>query len=118
MCGYIRFMCDHDDGLALLVQLIYQRHDLLAGFTVQVAGGFICKQYRRVAHQCPCNSNTLALPARQLVGSGIEAITQANGTPAEDGKVSIVLDDTAFSALSGISNWSVRYSPTAMSCDR
>jgi hypothetical protein len=78
MCGYVRFVRDHNDGLALLVQLIYQRHDLLAGFTVQVAGGFIRQQYRRVAHQCPCNSNTLALPARQLVGPGIEAITQAN----------------------------------------
>src|SRR5437868_1231314 len=44
-----RVVGDHDDGLAMLaVERLQQRQHVLGGLPVQVAGGFVADQQRRV----------------------------------------------------------------------
>src|SRR2546429_6707567 len=42
----VGFMGDQHDGLAGVMQLLEQPHDLLAGGGVEVAGGLVCQQDR------------------------------------------------------------------------
>ena len=43
--GDVRLMRDEDDGDAVaLVQVAEQRHDLLAGMGIEIAGWFVCQQ--------------------------------------------------------------------------
>src|SRR5437879_1849793 len=63
----VGFMGDQYDGLAGVVQLLEQPHDLLAGGGVEVAGRLVRQQDRGVVHERPRDRHPLALPARQLV---------------------------------------------------
>ena len=74
----ISLMRDNNDGLALVVELIDQRHNFPAGLAVQVTGGLIGQQNGRMTDQGAGNGYPLALPAGELVGQGIQAVSQAN----------------------------------------
>ena len=62
--GDIVLVSDQDDGVALLVEALEQRHDFVAGGGVEVAGGLVGQQDRRVVHQGPGDRDTLPLAAR------------------------------------------------------
>ena len=62
--GDIVLMRHQHDGIALLVQLREQRHDVVAGGGIERAGGLVGQQKRRMVHQRPGDGHALALPAR------------------------------------------------------
>ena len=67
-------MRDHDESYLLIFgQLQHTVQYLLAGFRVQVAGGFICKNYLRVADKCAGDANALLLAAAHLGGQVVGA---------------------------------------------
>src|SRR5437879_6066797 len=61
-------MCHENNGVPLLVEILEERHDLLARFRIQVASGFVRQDDRRVVHERPCNRDALPLAAGTLVG--------------------------------------------------
>ena len=69
---------DHDDGAALLVQLLEQGHHLPAGLLIQRAGGLVGQQDRGVAHQRPGDGHALLLAAGELVGVVVHAVGKAH----------------------------------------
>ena len=69
---------DQDDRAALAVQLREERHDLLAGLGVEVAGGLVGQQDRGRIDQRPGNGHALALAAGEFVGLVQHAIEQAH----------------------------------------
>ena len=64
--GDIRFMRHHDDGDAMIVQLLKNSHDFDAGAAIEISGRLISKQYFRFVDQGPRNRDTLLLPAGKL----------------------------------------------------
>src|SRR5436190_11371239 len=70
----IEFMCYKHNRVALAVQALKKRHDFNAGGRVQVAGGFVGEQNRRVIDQRSRDRNTLALTAREFVRLMIHAL--------------------------------------------
>src|SRR5437660_12616406 len=65
LCDIV-FMRDHDDGIALRMQAVHERHDLVASLGVQVAGGLIGQDDRRIVDESARNGHTLALTAGEL----------------------------------------------------
>ena len=61
---------DHDDGGAGLVEFVQQSHDARAGHGVQVAGGLVGEEQRRVADHGAGDRDPLALTAGELVSGG------------------------------------------------
>ena len=79
LTGEVRSVGHHHNGSALMVQVFQQRHYLLAGFTVQVAGGLIGQDDGRIVRLRPCNRHALLLAAGELVGEVVQAISQPYG---------------------------------------
>ena len=78
--GDVGFVRDqHDGDAALDVQALEQAHHLDAGPRVEVAGGLVGEQDRRVVDQRARNRHALLLAARQLVGMMAEPIAEADG---------------------------------------
>ena len=65
--GDVLFVRNDDDGVALLAKLVEEPHDVLAGFGIQIAGGFVCKDDRGSCHECASDSDALALTAGKFV---------------------------------------------------
>ena len=61
--GTIRAVGYHDDGHPLLVESVEQLHDFPAGFGVEVAGGFIGQQNRRLVNDGAGDGNALIFSA-------------------------------------------------------
>ena len=76
--GDVRFVGDHDDGQALVVELLEQGQDLDAGARVQVAGGLVGQQQRGLGDQGAGDGDPLLLTARELVGLVVAAVAQAH----------------------------------------
>src|SRR6266481_5877964 len=77
--GDVRLVGDQNYGVALLVQLREQGHDLIAGLRIQVAGGFVGQDDRGLIDQGAGNGNALTLAAGELVRLVIHARSQVNG---------------------------------------
>src|SRR5262245_35666696 len=65
--GDVALVGDDDDGVAVLVKLLEQPHDLLARGRVQVPRGLVGEQDRGAHDQGAGDGHALALPAGQLV---------------------------------------------------
>jgi len=77
--GDIVFVCDeHHRDVSLPVQLLEDAHHFNAGFRVEVPGGFVCQENRRLVDERSGNGHALLLTAGQLVGMVIGAILQAD----------------------------------------
>jgi hypothetical protein len=77
--GGLGVVRDHHDGLAeFAVQLVQQVQHLGGGHAVEVAGGFVGDDQRRVGHQCAGNGHALLLAAGELVGVVVHAVGQAD----------------------------------------
>ena len=83
--GDLRLMGDHDDGHALLIELLEDLHNLLAGFGVQCAGGFVRQQHLGVVHNRSGNGHTLALTAGKLGGLKVDPVAQAHSLQSFSG---------------------------------
>src|SRR5690606_9533969 len=59
----IGYMMSEEDHGHNALQLVHRPGKLLSSLLVQIAGGFIEDQYAWALEQCPCNRDTLALPA-------------------------------------------------------
>ncbi|MNC55031.1 hypothetical protein D3C75_1045420 [compost metagenome] len=60
-------MSNHYNSLVeFLTHLFQQYKHFLAGFAVEIAGGLISKDNRRLGSECPGNSNTLLLSPREV----------------------------------------------------
>ena len=74
---HIRIVCDHDNGqVELFVQFGDQGEDLLAGDTVEVAGGFVGEEEAGTGHEGAGNGDALLLAAGKLVGQVIQPVPQ------------------------------------------
>src|SRR5580704_18926327 len=67
ICSDVRFMRHEDARIALFVQARKERHNFFSCLGVQITGGLVCKQDRRIVDQRPGDSYALALPSRQFV---------------------------------------------------
>src|ERR1700722_2475206 len=76
--GDVRLMRHEDDRIALLVEARKERHNFFSCLGVQITGGLVCKQDRRIVNQGPGNSYALALPSRQFVWFVHHAIGQVH----------------------------------------
>ena len=62
-----------DDGVALGVELVEQAHNLYRSFGVEVSGGLVGEDDAGLVDEGAGNGDTLALPARELVGLVVHA---------------------------------------------
>src|SRR5437868_8147146 len=69
----------YDDGVALRVQAVHQCHDLVSGLGIQVAGGLVGQDDRRVIDERARNRNALALTAGELIRLVHHAVFKVNG---------------------------------------
>jgi len=74
----IEFVGDHDDGDALIVQLLEYTHDLDAGLGVQISSRFIGQEQGGPVHQSAGDGYALLLAARKLVWMMIGAFAEAD----------------------------------------
>jgi hypothetical protein len=66
--GDVGLVRDEDDGVALGVKVVEERHDLDRGLRVEVAGGFVGQDDGRAIDECTGNGDALTLAAGELVG--------------------------------------------------
>ena len=76
--GNFRLVGNHHNGDALLVELLENLHNLLAGFCIQGAGGLVGQQHLGVVHNGAGNGHPLALAAGELGGLKIHPVPQAH----------------------------------------
>ncbi len=69
---------DEDDGVAGLVELVEEGHDLFRCLRIEVAGGFVGEKNRRPVDQRPGHRHPLSLAAGQFVGLVFDAVGQSN----------------------------------------
>src|SRR5438045_3328098 len=78
MVGDVALVGDHDDRVALAVQLLEQPHDLLAGGGVEVAGGLVREQDGGTHDQRAGDGHALALAAGELARLVVHAVAQVH----------------------------------------
>ena len=78
MPGDVLLVRDDNDGVALLRELLEQRHDFLAGLGIEIAGRFVRQQDGRLVHQRAGDGHALALAAGKFVGLVMNAVGQAD----------------------------------------
>src|SRR5262249_5991163 len=62
--GRMRVVCHHDDRLSVLViKRVQQIQDLVACFTIEIAGWLVTEEQRRIGHDRPCDPDALFLAA-------------------------------------------------------
>src|ERR1039458_525815 len=61
---------DENNGIALLMQAIQERHNFQAGLGVKVTCGLVGEKDRRIVHQRAGDSHPLPLASGELVGLG------------------------------------------------
>src|ERR1043166_4908064 len=77
--GGVRVVRDHDDGLAMLaIERLKQIQNLVAGFAVQIARGFVAEQQSRVGDNRARDAHSLLLAPGELAGIMSCAMGQAD----------------------------------------
>ena len=75
----LRVVGDHDDGhVLLLVDLVEERHDLVAGLLVEVAGRLVGEQERRIVAERTRHGHALAFAAGKLCGTVAETVAETD----------------------------------------
>ena len=67
MRGDLVFMGDKQQCLTFVMQVVKQLHNLSRSMAVQITCGLIAQQNGWLGDQGPSDSDTLSLPARQLI---------------------------------------------------
>src|SRR5690348_8177723 len=76
--GHVRLVRDHDHGLALFVEALEDREDLRARPGVEIPGGLVGQDHRRVVEEGARDGDTLLLTTRQLARLVRDAIAEAD----------------------------------------
>src|SRR5438128_483020 len=76
--GYVRLVGDHDDGLAQVVQALEDRQDLGARPRVEVSGGLVGEDHRRVVEERACDRDALLLAAGELARPVVYAVAETD----------------------------------------
>ena len=76
MAGHVHIVGDQNDGVALSVQLLEDRHHLLAALAIQCAGRFIGEDHFAAIGQRPGDTDPLLLTAGELARGMVAAIGQ------------------------------------------
>ena len=76
--GDVVLVGHQDDGVAFGVQTIEQRHDLVAGLGVEIAGRFVGEDDGGLVDQSAGDGHALALSAGEFVGLVVHAVGQAD----------------------------------------
>ena len=71
-------MCNHQEGLSPSHKLLERVNDAIGGLAVQVSGGLVPHQQRRIIGQRPGNGRPLLLTARERVGKLVCLVGQAH----------------------------------------
>src|SRR3989344_3349395 len=82
--GVLLLMRDHDDGLALLVQVLKYFHNPPRGLVVEVGGRLVGKKDFRLVRYGARYRDALLFAPRKLARQGMEAVSEA-GAPARAG---------------------------------
>src|SRR5262249_9093089 len=62
--GRMRVVCHHDDRLAVLaIKRVLEIQDLVAGFTIEVAGWLVAEEQHRIGDDRPRDADALFLAA-------------------------------------------------------
>ena len=80
----VGFVSHQDDGVAVLMQLVKQRHDFGAGGGVQVPGRLISQDEGRIVDQRAGDRDSLALAAGELIGPMIDSFSELDGLKGLD----------------------------------
>lgn len=78
MCQALIVGDQHQGGAAFLVQFEQQVADVLAGMSIEVAGGFIGKQHIGFGGKCPGDRHALLLTTGKLARRMTQALAQAD----------------------------------------
>src|SRR5579872_2272123 len=70
---------EHDRDAAIVLEALEDVHDLDAGAAVEISGGLVREQDRRIVQQRPRDGDPLLLAAGQLIRMMIDAIGKADG---------------------------------------
>ena len=65
--GDVGLVRDHDDGIALGVKFVEERHDLVTGLGVEVSRGLVGEDDGRMVDEGAGDGDTLALTTGQLI---------------------------------------------------
>src|SRR4249919_1083138 len=76
--GDVLLVRDHDDGDAVLIELLENGHDLDACAAVEIAGRFIRQQYLRIIDQRARNRDALLLTAGKLTRKMVFTTRESN----------------------------------------
>src|ERR1700694_2240282 len=77
--GRMRIVRHHDDGLAVLaVERLKQVENSVAGLAIEVAGGLVAQEQRRIGHNRARDADALLLAARELPRIVLRAIGKAH----------------------------------------
>ncbi len=76
--GDVGLVGDDDERMTARVQFVEQMHDLLAGTRIEIARRFVGEDQRGLSHQCAGDGDALALAARELVGTMMQAVGEAD----------------------------------------
>ena len=77
--GRVRVVRHHDDRLAVIaVERLQQVEDLVARLAVEVAGGLVAQQQRRIGHDGARDADALFLAARQLARVVVGAVRETD----------------------------------------
>src|ERR1051325_3035456 len=78
MLGDVRFMGDQYDCMAGSVKFRKKRHNLVSSLRIEISGGLVGEQNRRVVHQRASNGCSLALAAGKFIRFMIHPAFQIN----------------------------------------
>ncbi len=78
MFGDFQVVRDNDDRTALLIELLEQRQNFLAGAGVERARRLIGEYDRRIGHNGTGDGHALPLPAGKLIGPVMAALAKAD----------------------------------------
>src|SRR5205814_1681774 len=78
MTRHVLLVRDHDNGVALVREVLEQSHDLDAGFGIEVAGRLVGEKDGGPVDQGSRNRDALALAAREFVWFVMDAVGQAD----------------------------------------
>ncbi len=80
-------MCDENERFPLTIELVEEIENFLAGFAIEIAGGFIGKDDDGAVGKCTGDGDTLLLAAGELIGLMVKAVLQSDlsGKPGAGG---------------------------------
>ena len=76
--GDIGFMGDQHNRVAFFMQVFHKPHDFAAGLRIQVAGGLVGQDNRRIINKGAGNGDALALSTGKFIGLVVHAFAQVH----------------------------------------